>query len=71
VIEGGALASWAREFIEHIPERVLFMETSVSGTGVHVFVEAAEARGSRRGQVEKYSKSRFIRMTFQELRLRG
>ena len=71
VIEGGVLVSWAREFIERIPEQVLFMETSVSGTGVHVFVEAAEGRGSRRDGVERYTRSRFIRMTFQELRLRG
>lgn len=71
VVEGGVLASWAREFIESIPERVLFMETSMSGTGVHVFVEAVEGRGSRRDGVERYTRSRFIRMTFQELRLRG
>lgn len=71
VIVGGRLESWAREFIENIPEPVLFMETSMSGTGIHVFVEAAEGRGSRRDGVERYTMSRFIRMTFREFSLRG
>lgn len=66
VIEDEVVEPWVRGFIETIPERVLFMETSMSGTGIHIFIEAEEARGSRRGQIEKYSKSRFIRMTFKE-----
>lgn len=70
VIVGGELEPWAREFIEAIPEPVLFMEESMSGTGVHVFIEAAEGRGSRHGQVERYTKSRFIRMTFKDFSLR-
>lgn len=69
VIEDGVVEPWVRGFIESIPERVLFMETSMSGTGIHIFIEAEEARGSRRGQIEKYSKSRFIRMTFKEFLL--
>lgn len=69
VIKDGVAEPWVRGFIETIPERVLFMETSMSGTGIHIFIEAEEARGSRRGQIEKYSKSRFIRMTFKEFLL--
>lgn len=52
-----------REFVAGIPERIVFMERSVSGRGVHVFVEAVESRGWRRGSVEFYSRERFIRTT--------
>lgn len=69
VIVDGVLVSWAREFIESIREPVLYMEVSSSGRGVHVFVEAAEAKGSRRCGVERYSRERFIRMTFNQLSL--
>lgn len=68
-IEDGVLASWGREVIELIPEPVLFMEVSQSGRGVHVFVEAAEGRGSRRGGVERYTRARFIKTTLREFKL--
>lgn len=34
-----------------------------SGRGLHVFVEAPEGPGFRRGGVEFYSRARFIRVT--------
>lgn len=68
-IDDGVLAPWARDAIENIPEPVLFMERSVSGRGVHVFVEAPEGRGTRRGGIERYTRARFIRCTFDEFKL--
>ncbi|KGM18154.1 hypothetical protein [Corynebacterium auriscanis] len=62
-IDDGVVASWAVEFIGEIPEEIVFMERSVSGTGIHVFVEADETPGYRRGKVERYSRGRFIRVT--------
>lgn len=64
-LDGGVLKSWARDAVESIPEPVLYVERSVSGEGLHVFVEAVEGRGSRRqvgdGRVERYTRARFIR----------
>lgn len=57
----------ARAFLATIPERVLYVERSMSGDGVHVFVEAAESAGTRRVvdgiHVERYTRARFIRTT--------
>lgn len=52
-----------REFVATVREPIVFVERSVSGEGAHVFVSAPEARGWRRGNVEFYSRARFIRMT--------
>lgn len=56
---------WFAEVLREIREPVIFVERSVSGRGLHVFVELPEQRGSRRavgdGSVEKYSFGRFIR----------
>ena len=65
--ESGRLSSSARDFVRSIPEPVLMVELSMSGRGLHVFVEASEGPGSRRGGVERYTKSRFIRTTFFEV----
>lgn len=61
-LDGGKLAPWAREVLDSIGSPV-WVERSVSGTGLHVFVLADEARGFRRGGVEFYSRHRFIRVT--------
>ena len=57
----------ARRFISGISEPIIWVERSVSGTGVHVFVEAQPAPGWRRTidglHVERYSRARFIRTT--------
>lgn len=53
----------ARSIISTIVEPILWVERSLSGEGVHVFVAAPEAPGSRRGKVERYTRARFIRVT--------
>jgi primase-polymerase (primpol)-like protein len=44
-------------------ETPLWVERSVSGTGLHVFVKADEAPGRKMPGVEFYSRARFIRVT--------
>lgn len=53
----------ARAFVATVPERVVFVERSLSGAGVHVFIEAPEGPGTRRPGVERYTRARFIRTT--------
>lgn len=57
----------ARIFLAEIPERAIFVERSMSGRGVHVFIEAPESPGWKRTigglSVERYTRWRFIRMT--------
>lgn len=53
----------ARSIITTIVEPVVWVERSVSGDGVHVFVDASEAPGWRRGNIERYTRQRFIRVT--------
>jgi primase-polymerase (primpol)-like protein len=57
----------AQEFIDTISEPVVYAERSRSGDGVHVFIEAPEARGWKRTingiSVERYTRSRFVRTT--------
>ena len=60
--ERGMLAGWAREAAEAV-RSPLWVERSMSGRGLHVFFEAPEARGSRRGGIEVYSRARFIAVT--------
>ena len=62
-VADGVIESWARKSVLGIPEEILFSEFSLSGTGLHVFVKAEEAPGSRLGGVERYSRERFIRCT--------
>ena len=50
-------------FVATIPERIVFVERSMSGNGAHVFIEALESPGSRRPGVERYTWGRFIRVT--------
>ena len=58
----GRLAGWARVEVEKIAAP-LWVERSLSGDGLHVFYEAPEAPGTRRGGVEVYSRARFIAVT--------
>ncbi len=53
----------ARAFLASVPEPIVYVERSTSGTGVHVFVAAEEGPGWRRGNVERYTRGRFIRVT--------
>lgn len=57
----------ARGFIATITEPVVYAERSMSGNGVHVFIEAPEAAGWKRTvngvSVERYTRARFIRVT--------
>lgn len=65
-ITDGAVAPWAVEFIHGIPEPVLYMERSMSGSGLHVFIEAPEGAGRkiRDGRnIERYTKGRYIAFT--------
>lgn len=56
-----------RDFLATVPEPVLYVERSMSGDGVHVFIEAPEGPGWRRVidgiSVERYTRQRFIRVT--------
>jgi primase-polymerase (primpol)-like protein len=52
-----------RMVAETVTERIVFAERSISGEGVHVFVEAPEGPGRKHGNIERYTWARFIRMT--------
>ena len=54
-------------FLCSIPERVIYVERSMSGRGIHVFIEAPEGPGSCRKGVERYTRARFIRTTFDRI----
>ena len=58
-----------RGFIAGIAYPIVYVERSMSGNGLHVFVEAEKQRGSRRDGVEFYSWGRFIRMTLDSFKL--
>lgn len=66
--EDGRLAAWAREALNGVVP--VFAERSMSGRGLHVFVEAPEGPGRKGGGVEFYSRSRFIRVTGDRVVLR-
>ena len=60
----GRVSERVRGLLQRIrPESVVMVERSVSGRGLHVFVEAPESRGFRRDGFEFYSRGRFIRVT--------
>ena len=61
--DGGVLKPAVRDFIAGITYPIVYVERSVSGNGLHVFVEAEKQRGFRRDGVEFYSWGRFIRTT--------
>jgi putative DNA primase/helicase len=55
----GEVARWAQEIIDRVAP-VAYVEVSVSGTGIHIILEA-KARGCRRKRdpIEIYSQERF------------
>lgn len=57
----------ARAFIATIVEPIIGAERSMSGNGVHVFIQAPESDGWRRDidglHVERYTRARFIAVT--------
>lgn len=69
-IDDGVLADWAAEYIRTLTEAVIFAEVSQSGHGVHLFIEAPEAPGSkiRDGRnIERYTAGRYIAVTGNKL----
>ena len=67
--DGGVLKPAVRDFIAGITYPIVYVERSMSGNGLHVFVEAEKQRGFRRDGVEFYSWGRFIRMTLDSFKL--
>ena len=59
--DGDVLKPAVRDFIAGITYPIVYVERSVSGNGLHVFVEAEKQRGFRRDGVEFYTWGRFIR----------
>lgn len=55
----------ARSLVALIPEPIIFMERSMSGRGVHVFVRMGEGAGTSKwqGRHGRYPRGRFIRVT--------
>ena len=66
-IEGGVLAPWAAEVLDEWRDRAVFIERSMSGTGLHVFAPMAEGPGRRirdgERNIEIYSRARYIAVT--------
>ncbi|WP_049773347.1 hypothetical protein [Segniliparus rotundus] len=61
-LQGGRLAPWARQALSLVGDPV-FVERSLSGDGLHVFVRADPAPGWRQGGVEFSSSGHFIAVT--------
>lgn len=59
----------AKSFARDLTETVIYAERSMSGSGFHLFFEGDESPGWKRNGVERYTRSRFIRMTFDRVRL--
>ena len=67
--DNGELKPAVRDFIAGIACPIVYVERSVSGNGLHVFVEAEKQRGFRSDGVEFHSWGRFIRMTLDSFKL--
>ena len=67
--DDGVLKPAVRDFIDSIAYPIVYIERSVSGNGLHVFVEAEKQRGFRRDGVEFYTWGRFIKTTLREFSL--
>lgn len=68
-ITDGRLAPWAKQVVDQHRDEAYLIERSMSGTGLHVFLPMAEARGRRirdgEVNVEIYSRERYIAVTGQ------
>src|SRR5699024_1289606 len=66
-IEGGRLAPWAAEVLDEWRDRAVFIEVSMSGTGLHIFAPMPEGPGRRirDGErcIEIYSRARYVAVT--------
>ena len=66
-IDGGKLAPWAREIVDEHRDAAVFIEESMSGTGLHIFLPMVEAKGSRvrdgERKIEIYSRERYVAVT--------
>lgn len=66
-ITGGRLAPWAREIVDAHRDAAVFIEESMSGTGLHIFLPMVEAKGSRvrdgERNIETYSRERYMAVT--------
>ena len=59
----GTISEFAKNVIAEISEPIVFIERSMSGRGLHVFIEAAEGTGMTRKGYERYTRQRFVRVT--------
>ena len=66
-IEGGVLAPWAAEVLDEWRDRAVFIERSMSGTGLHIFAPMPEGPGRRirdgERNIEIYPRARYIAVT--------
>ena len=60
-LDGDQLAPWAATILAGCEP--IWVERSMSGDGLHIFVRAPEGPGTKRGGVEFYSRARFIAVT--------
>lgn len=63
---GDKLEPWAAQILKK--ETPAYIERSISGNGLHVFIRTPEGPGRKIGNIERYSRARFIRMTGHEYR---
>jgi primase-polymerase (primpol)-like protein len=64
--ESGGVAPWAQNIINRVQEG--YVETSPSGTGIHIIVQGSVRDGGmRKGKVEMYGRGRFFTITGRSL----
>ena len=64
--DSGEISPWAQKIIESVQEG--YVETSPSGTGIHIIVEGTvRGGGMRKGKVEMYGRERFFTITGRRL----
>lgn len=60
--DDGSLEPWAIDVLRSV-RNPIWIETSLSGRGLHIFYHAPEAPGWKRQGIEHYSRARFIVVT--------